>query len=46
MCLEPYTCVTDAINLAPRGIETGWRVLEPGSEFRTWIEIKAGQVIA
>ena len=45
-CLEPYTCVTDAINLEPRGIETGWRVLEPGSEFRTWIEIKAGQVIA
>ena len=46
VCLEPYTCVTDAINLEPRGIETGWRVLEPGSEFRTWIEITAGQVIA
>jgi aldose 1-epimerase len=45
-CLEPYTCVTDAINLAPRGVETGWRVLDPGAEFRTWIEISAGDVIA
>jgi aldose 1-epimerase len=46
ICLEPYTCVTDAINLAPRDIETGWRVLDPGAEFRTWIEISAGNVIA
>jgi len=46
ICLEPYTCVTDAINLEPRGIETGWRVLPPGGEFRTWIEITAGDVIA
>jgi aldose 1-epimerase len=45
-CLEPYTCVTDAINLAPRGVETGWRVLDPSAEFRTWIEISAGEVIA
>ncbi len=46
VCLEPYTCVTDAINLAPRGIDAGWRVLEPGAEFRTWIEIEAGLVLA
>jgi aldose 1-epimerase len=45
-CLEPYTCVTDAINLQPRGVDTGWRVLDAGGEFRTWIEIAAGQVIA
>jgi aldose 1-epimerase len=46
ICLEPYTCVTDAINLQPRGVDTGWRVLEPRGEFRTWIEITAGNVIA
>jgi aldose 1-epimerase len=46
VCLEPYTCVTDAINLQQRGIDAGWQVLEPGAEFRTWIEIAAGEVIA
>ena len=46
VCLEPYTCVTDAINLEPKGIETGLQVLEPGEEIRTWIEISAGLVIA
>ena len=46
VCLEPYTCVTDAINLQSRGIDAGWRVLEPGAEFRTWIDITARPVIA
>jgi aldose 1-epimerase len=46
VCLEPYTCVTDAIHLQAQGIDTGWRVLEPGAEFRTWIEIAAGDVVA
>ena len=23
VCLEPYTCVTDAINLQPRGVDAG-----------------------
>jgi aldose 1-epimerase len=46
VCLEPYTCVTDAIHLQQRGIDAGWRVLEPGAEFRTWIEIAAEEVIA
>lgn len=45
VCLEPYTCVTDAANLQPRGIDAGWRVLEPGEEFHTWIEIEAGLVL-
>jgi len=45
VCLEPYTCVTDAVNLQQQGIDAGWRVLEPGAEFRTWIEIRAGRVI-
>jgi aldose 1-epimerase len=30
ICLEPYTCVTDAINLQSRGIDAGLRVLQPG----------------
>ena len=46
VCLEPYTCVTDAVNLQQQGIDAGWRVLEPGGEFRTWIDISAEQVIA
>jgi aldose 1-epimerase len=46
VCLEPYTCITDAVHLAEQGIETGWRVLEPGEEFRTWFQITAGLVYA
>lgn len=45
VCLEPYTCVTNAINLTMQGEETGLRVLPPGSEIKTWIEIRAGKVI-
>ncbi len=46
VCLEPYTCVTDAINLCARGVDTGLRVLGPRESFRTWIEIEAGPIIA
>jgi aldose 1-epimerase len=46
VCIEPYTCVTDAINLQPQGIDAGWRVLKPGDEFRTWIEIRASLIYA
>lgn len=45
VCLEPYTCVTDAINLQARGIDAGWRVLEPGGEFQTPIRIQAGPIV-
>ena len=31
ICLEPYTCATDAINLQQKGIDAGWRVLKPGT---------------
>lgn len=44
VCLEPYTCVTDAVNLAARGVECGWRVLPPGAEFRTWFEIAVSPI--
>jgi aldose 1-epimerase len=34
ICLEPYTCTTDAINLQQRGVDAGLRVLPPGAEWR------------
>lgn len=46
VCLEPYTCPTDAINLSAQGMECGWRTLEPASEFHTWIDISAGPILA
>ncbi|MFN0054161.1 MAG: aldose 1-epimerase [Planctomycetales bacterium] len=46
VCLEPYTCVTDAIHLAPQGIDTGWQTLTPGQQCHTWFEIHAGLVYA
>ena len=39
ICLEPYTCTTDAINLSPRGIDAGLRVLQPGEHWRSEIEM-------
>jgi aldose 1-epimerase len=35
-CIEPYTCPTDAINLAAEGLDVGWQTLEPG---RTWTSV-------
>ncbi|MDZ4686229.1 MAG: aldose 1-epimerase [Planctomycetaceae bacterium] len=45
VCLEPYTCVTDAINLEPQGIDAGLRVLGAGSEFHTWIDLVVSPVL-
>lgn len=41
VCMEPYTCVTDAINLQPRGVDAGWRSLGPGEVWETEILIAA-----
>lgn len=41
ICFEPYTCVTDAINLQTEGIAAGWQVLGPSESFQSWIEIAA-----
>ena len=46
VCVEPYTCVTDAINLQQRGIDAGLRTLEPGGRWTTWFEIHAGPIVA
>lgn len=42
ICLEPYTCTTDAINLGNRGIDAGWRTLAPGE---TWLGAVAFEVV-
>ena len=42
VCLEPYTCVTDAINLDPSGTGSGWRVLPAAGSFETRIELFTG----
>lgn len=45
VCLEPYTCTTDAINLQQRGIDAGLQVLAPGASWKGWIEIAVGPVV-
>lgn len=45
VCLEPYTCVTDAVNLQVRGIDSGWRVLAPGDEVHLWFAIHVGKIV-
>lgn len=37
-CIEPYTCVTDAANLANKGWETGWLALAPGARWDAALE--------
>lgn len=45
VCIEPYTCVTDAINLQAQGIDAGLRVLPPGASAHLWFEISAGTLL-
>jgi len=42
ICLEPYTCVPDALNLQPRGLDAGLIVLEPGESWRgrIWLTLR------
>jgi aldose 1-epimerase len=39
ICVEPYTCVPDAIRLAAERHETGLQVLQPGESFETIVRI-------
>jgi aldose 1-epimerase len=39
ICLEPYTCTTDAINLQQAGIDAGWKVLPPGQSWQGVFEM-------
>jgi aldose 1-epimerase len=40
VCLEPYTCVTDAANLQARGIDAGWRELPVGGHWAGVVEFR------
>ena len=40
VCLEPYTCVTDAVNLQARGVDAGWRELPVGGQWAGVVEIR------
>jgi len=46
ICMEPYTCVTNAVTLQQQGVDAGWNVLAPHSETRMWIAIEVGPVLA
>ena len=39
ICLEPYTCVPDAIRLTAEGHKTGLQILHPGESRRTTISL-------
>ncbi|MCA9041886.1 MAG: aldose 1-epimerase [Planctomycetaceae bacterium] len=45
ICLEPYTCVTDAINLQQQGIDAGLQILNPNQEFRFQIGIGVEEIV-
>ena len=38
-CMEPYTCVPNAIQLQADGVDTGLQILQPGESFATTIRI-------
>jgi aldose 1-epimerase len=40
VCIEPYTCVTDAANLQTRGIDAGWRELPAGGHWAGVVEFR------
>lgn len=39
ICLEPYTCTTDALNLEQRGLDAGLKVLQPGQSWSAVVEM-------
>jgi aldose 1-epimerase len=39
ICMEPYTCVPNAIQLQASAVETGLQILQPGESFATTIRI-------
>lgn len=43
ICLEPYTCVPDAIRLKAEGHETGLQILKPGESHQTTIRMSVSQ---
>jgi aldose 1-epimerase len=43
ICLEPYTCVPDAIRLTAEGHQTGLQILKPGESRQTTIRLSVSQ---
>ena len=39
LCIEPYTCTTDAVHLERMGFDAGLGALEPGGRAEAWFEI-------
>ncbi|TWT57591.1 Aldose 1-epimerase [Thalassoglobus neptunius] len=46
VCLEPYSCVTDAMNLHHQDLNTGLQILDPGEQFQTWLAIQVSPIYA
>jgi aldose 1-epimerase len=46
VCIEPYTCVTDAINLQSQDLNTGLQVLPPGGVVQTWTALQVSPLLA
>lgn len=42
ICIEPYTCVPNAAELASRGIDAGLRIVPPGERFTAHFQIEVG----
>jgi len=40
VCIEPYTCATDAINLAERNVDAGLKVLQPDEKWTGVVEFR------
>lgn len=39
-CIEPYTCITDAMNLQQRGVDAGLQVLGPGQQWAGTVRLE------
>jgi aldose 1-epimerase len=39
VCIEPYTCTTDAVNSRQQQIDAGWKVLQPGESWAGVVEL-------
>ncbi len=40
IAIEPYTCASDATNLAAAGVDSGWAVLPPEAKWLTTVEYR------
>jgi aldose 1-epimerase len=46
LCMEPYTCVTDAINLHSQELNTGLNLLDAGGIVQTWAALQVSPLLA